>query len=226
MAPSAEQALRAAATQPAAGAARPLRGFDGDGQGFVPGGVPKSAGAPPGGSIFAQPVGLPPTSDATPPPGTPAAPPGSGGERQAILDSQFAERYLARCGPALRASFMTALGADGSESVEEILDIPLDLVERDLREKAVLGDPAVPLTALQVGKLRRAYLNAVSDTKLPEPAAQAQSPAEAPPNAGAGPATDGRPTHCALRTGPVADRAGFLPSAPVGCPVRGPSPPF
>ena len=80
---------------------------------------------------------------------------------------------------------MQALGIPGEATVEEVLEIPLDVVERDLRNKAIIGNPPVPLTGFQIGRLRRAFCDALAEAKGPEPLAAppATAAATAPPAA-------------------------------------------
>ena len=119
-------------------------------------------------------------------PGVPPAAAGlvpAGGPDPAILGSEFRERYMRRCSSELRVAALACLGIAPESTVDEVSTIPLDVIERDLREIAVIGDPPVKLSAMQIGLVRRAFLTMFDELRGPAPPPVAQALPPPPPPA-------------------------------------------
>ena len=84
----------------------------------------------------------------------------------ALREADFGGRYLmVKCPADLRAAFFAKLGAPGGATVEEVTSIPRARLTRELDDLTV-GDPAVPISAIQVGHLMRAVEQASKDLEV------------------------------------------------------------
>ena len=94
------------------------------------------------------------SSGGAPPPGGDGAPQGLFGQPPAVadapsgtvrprdadpLDAVFVDRFMQRCPPELRAACLETFGIPGDAPVRDVLLIPMDVVERDLRERVLIG---------------------------------------------------------------------------------------
>ena len=106
-----------------------------------------------------------PPAASTPPAVEPPVPPQNMGTPSpadlldALLNADFGERYLPRAEPALKTAFLVAIGAPEGATVDEVINIPEATLESALG-RATIGDPALPLSGIQVsrimGPIRRA----------------------------------------------------------------------
>ena len=98
----------------------------------------------------------------------------------ALLASAFSARYLAHLPDDLRTACLCMLGIPPETPVEDVVCIPPEAITEGLRQ-VMFGEPAVSISAMQVGMFNKGFRQACADVDALRPlSTPSREPARGP----------------------------------------------